>query len=167
MLDKDILKRYIEVYNNEGEEVCIGAYLIDRRKLPITKKEIYVGWDFALEDVLNKPEVTKLFDSADIMKIKDVYEKCGATGIIYFPQTKNYGFLEKGDVVLPWTGKKEIQQKLDEYIYENYKVKNFDKYFENLQALDNKINNLDPEDPFVEFYDDYYKYSLKREASSR
>lgn len=159
----DILIRYIEDYNAEGEKVYTGAYVIDRSKLPITKKEIYVGFNFSLEDVLYKKEVASLFNIEDKQRFATRYNVVGAKGIVYFPQTQEYGFLQEGDVVLPWTGEKEVQITLDNYIKANYTIKDVDKYFKKAQDLEEKIRNLDPEDPLVEHYD----YSLKREASSR
>ena len=112
----DILIRYIENYNAKGEKVYTGAYIIDRSKLPITKKEIYVGFNFSLEDVLYKKEVANMFNVDDKNRFIRRYNSAMATGIVYFPQTQEYGFLQEGDVVLPWTGEDKVQETLDNYI---------------------------------------------------
>lgn len=159
----DILIRYIENYNAKGEKVYTGAYIVDRSKLPITKKEIYVGFNFSLEDVLYKKEVANMFNVDDKDRFIRRYNSAMATGIVYFPQTQEYGFLQEGDVVLPWTGEDKVQETLDNYINKHYTITDVDNYFKKIQDLDEKIKDLTPEDPLVELYG----YNLKREASSR
>lgn len=149
--------------NGEAKSYLNGAIveLFDGERT--RKQEIYVGLQFCLEDILENEINARCLKINDVDKFKALYEELGACGIVYFPDTDKYGFLQEGDIVLPWTKTEEVKDTLENAlnVYRNEAANETVKQkYEERKAL---LRSLDPDDALVELNG----LSLSRRVSSR
>lgn len=151
--------------NSDGEaKSYLNGAIVESFDGERTKKqEIYVGLQFCLEDILDNEVNARCLKINDVDKFKALYEELGASGIVYFPDTDRYGFLEEGDIVLPWTKTEEVKDTLENAlnVYRNEAADvTVKQKFEERKAL---LRSLDPDDALVELNG----LSLSRRVSSR
>ena len=91
---------------------------------------------------------------------KNKYEKLGAVGVIYFPGTDKYEFLEDGDIVIPWVSSLMVQKSLDAALKPYRKSATESIVKERMAAY---VDHLGAENPLVELND----LSLNRHVSNR
>lgn len=159
-----MLNRIEYVYDKDKNErkQLLGAkvYQFDGSKTKV--QEIYVGIKFVLEDLKNNINMS-LFEGTTYDRIKMKYDSVSAAGIIYFPQTENYAFLEDNDEVINWNGHDRTAGLLDKAL-EPYKELASDELLKaKIAKRKAYIETLDPDDPLVELSD----YTLSRTPSSR
>lgn len=135
---------YVYDKNPEGETVLLGAEIKGIDGKLFNRKGIYVGIPFVLEDFSS--EINRKAVGIDDMKLfEERYNAVDAKGVILFPQTSKYAFLEEGDSVVIWNGNERIEEYLDNALMD-YKT---DKTSINMSE---RIASLDADDPFVELY---------------
>lgn len=116
------MQKIIYVYgsNQSEEKVLLGfeVYSVnDKNK----KRGYYVGKAIPLLN-MNDKEVSVLIGEKNMSNLIEYALKINAIGLIYFPETKTYGFLEPTDIVLEsklelLTIAEELEQeKTQEYI---------------------------------------------------
>lgn len=147
--------KYVYDKNKDEKEVLLGAKIcfFDGEKTSV--KEIYVGLPFCLEDILENDINANLLGVIDKKeKFKREYELVNAKGVIYFPQTEEYHFLEETDTVLLWNGDDRIKDTLETEIdkYRNMIIAESVK--SKLAAKKDFINNLEPANPLIELFGD-------------
>lgn len=149
--------------NGEAKSYLNGAIVEYFDGERTRKQEIYVGLQFCLEDILTNEINARCLKITDLSKFKALYEELGASGIVYFPDTDKYGFLQAGDIVLPWTRTEGVKDTLENAL-SVYRIKaanaTVKQKYEEKRA---KLENLDPDDALVELNGLY----LNRRVSSR
>lgn len=137
------------------KEVLEGAKVFQFDGNETTVKEIYVGIHLDFDSIYNNQENAQLIGVRNREIFKAQYEKYEAVGVIYFPQTGEYKFLEEGDIVLPWVSNELVEETLEGalQIYRNeatdYVVK------QKLDVQLSYVETLDPDDPLIELNDLY------------
>lgn len=146
--------KYVYDKNKENKTVLLGVRISLTDGEKTIKKEIYVGLPFALEDILeNKINANLLGVNNGALFTKE-YNSVAASGIIYFPQTDSYSFLEEGDDVILWNGEDKIEDMLEEAI-EPYRELSMDELLANKLATMSKIQtkSLEYDNSLMELYD--------------
>ena len=130
-------------------------YVFDR---DANRKEVLEGakviqLDF--DSIYYNQENAQLIGVRNREVFKAQYEKYEAAGVIYFPQTGEYEFLEEGDIVLPWVSNELIEDTLESalQIYRNEATDNILKQKLDLQL--SYVETLEPDDPLIELNDLY------------
>ena len=155
--------QYVYGKDKEGEKSLVGAKVLGFDGDKTYVQEIYVGLEFSLEDIVENKINADAIGIKNIEVLKDRYENLKASGIIYFPHLNSYEFLEKGDVVLPFTSTELVASTLENAL-QPYKNKATDKVVkEKMAAKKAYVESLDPADPMVELNG----LSLRRRVSSR
>ena len=137
------------------KEVLEGAKVFQFDGKETTVKEIYVGIQSDFDSIYYNQENAQLIGVRNREIFKAQYEKYEAAGVIYFPQTGEYKFLEEGDIVLPWVSNELVEEALEGalQIYRNeatdYVVK------QKLDVQLSYVETLDPDDPLIELNDLY------------
>lgn len=141
------MKKYINRYENvknEDKRILVGIDVIQTENGQVYKYGYYCGIELSLYDALSI-ENKKLLGIEDELLFLETYKKHQAIGIIYFPQTKTYGFLEQNDVVLHTS--EELQSIIDMIAINSMN-----------SSLD--LGCVDPEDSLLELFD--YPQKLER-----
>ena len=86
--------QYVYGKDKNEKEVLEGAKVISFDGRYTFIQEIYVGLEFSLEDILNNSVNAHAIGVRNLEVFKNKYEKLGAVGVIYFPGTDKYEFLE-------------------------------------------------------------------------
>lgn len=108
--------KYVYGSNRNGDTFLLGTKLFYLEDDKMVKKEFYVGKRFDIEDIICSRELAYALGITDTMVLLEQYKRFNATGIIYFPQTHSYEFLEESDEVVPFTNVLTIQESLEEAI---------------------------------------------------
>ena len=139
--------QYVFDRDANRKEVLEGAKVFQFDGRNTTVKEIYVGIQLDFDSIYYNQENREVF--------KAQYEKYEAAGVIYFPQTGEYEFLEEGDIVLPWVSNELIEDTLESalQIYRNEATDNILKQKLDLQL--SFVETLEPDDPLIELNDLY------------
>ena len=155
--------QYVYAKNKKCEKTLVGAKVLsfDGDKTHI--QEIYVGLEFALEDIMENAVNANAIGVKNLDFLKTRYENLGAAGIIYFPSLDRYEFLEEGDIVLPWISQELVASSLEKAL-QPYRNKATDKVVsEKIAAKRAYVESLDPADPLVELSG----ISMRKRVSSR
>ena len=139
--------QYVFDRDANRKEVLEGAKVFQFRNT--TVKEIYVGIQLDFDSIYYNQENAQLIGVRNREVFKARYEKYEAAGVIYFPQTGEYEFLEEGDIVLPWVSNELIALQ----IYRNEATDNILKQKLDLQL--SYVETLEPDDPLIELNDLY------------
>ena len=115
---------------------------------------------FSLEDILNNSVNAHAIGVRNLEVFKNKYEKLGAVGVIYFPGTDKYEFLEDGDIVIPWVSSLMVQKSLEAALKPYRKSATESIVKERMAAY---VDHLGAENPLVELND----LSLNRHVSNR
>ncbi len=126
--------QYVYGKNKNGKKVLLGAIVFSLNKDKIAKQEIYVG---------------QIVESNSLEGQKKHRIPANAVGVLYFPQCDMYAYLEENDQVLPWIDNDSIEEVLEAKLT-CYRDNNWENAKQNITE---KYNNLEMDDPFVEFYD--------------
>lgn len=138
------MKKIIEKYEKKpgSEELnLVGIEEIVIEKGKVIRKGFYVGIEISIEDAVT-PLNMKLLGIISQSLFLEKCKKLNAIGIVYFPNTTTYGFLEKDDVVLE--SKEDLIIKQEELSQSNSGISFSER---------RDYYNLDPENPLVELYD--------------
>lgn len=133
---------YVYDFDKDGNSVLIGAKVFLYNGLEIIKKEIYVGLEFELEDIIKSDVNAHALGINDIGVFQKRYEAFHAKGIVYFPATDKYAFLEKNDKVIHWINENSVGNLLENEL-------NIYREMAKPQ-LEGVSFDLDPHDPLVE-----------------
>lgn len=147
--------QYVFDRDENRKEVLEGAKIFQFDGKNTSIKEIYVGIQLDFDSIYNNVENASLIGVRNREIFKAQYEKYEASGVIYFPQTGEYKFLEKDDVVLPWISNDTIEETLENalQIYRNKATDNILKQKLNVHL--SYVETLDPDDPLIELNDLY------------
>lgn len=155
--------QYVYDKDKEGKKFLEGAKVIafDGKKTYV--REIYVGLEFTLEDILyNKINRSALgIKNVDLFKSK--FERYQAKGIIYFPDLDKYEFLEENDEVIQWVSTDKVEEFLDNALQPYKELATDSIVKKTMEIRESLVKNLDPSDPLIELSD----LSLRRQVSSR
>lgn len=144
---------YIYDKNKDGEKVLLGAKVIFFDGEKFLTKEIYVGFEFCLEDILENDINANLLHVLDKRQsFERIYKSVSASGIIYFPQSDKYHFLEEGDMVLTWNGNEKVAEMIENQIAQ-YQTSNDEEIRNKMQEKLEYLKTLDPFNPLVELFD--------------
>lgn len=132
------------VYDNDknGNKALLGAKVFMYNGVEILKQEIYVGLEFELEDILRSEVNAHALGINDIAEFQRRYEAFNAQGIVYFPATDKYSFLEKDDKVIHWINEESVSALLEDELKPYYEMAK--------PQLEGVSFDLDPNDPLVE-----------------
>lgn len=145
--------KYVYDKNKENKTVLLGVRICFFDGKKTARKEIYVGLPFALEDILENDINARLLDVKNKNIFLKEYNSVAASGIVYFPQTESYSFLEEGDDVILWNGEDKIETMLEEAI-EPYRELSMDEILASKKATRRRhVENLDPDNSLMELYD--------------
>ncbi len=147
--------QYVFDRDANRKEVLEGAKVFQFDGKDTTVKEIYVGIQLDFDSIYYNQENAQLIGVRNREVFKAQYEKYEAAGVIYFPQTGEYEFLEEGDIVLPWVSNELIEDTLESalQIYRNEATDNILKQKLDLQL--SYVETLEPDDPLIELNDLY------------
>ncbi len=151
---------YVYGKDKDDNKILVGAKVSGFDGKKYYKKEIYVGLEFALEDILESDYNAHALGIRNLDIFKAKYETLRASGIIYFPELDSYEFLEQNDVVIHWTRSEEVKTQLEEAL-QPYKNIATDKVVK--QRVQEFVESLDPADPMIELNG----LSLQRQSSNR
>ena len=133
------------VYDNNK---LLGIKLISFDGFRISSKEYYVGFAYSLNEIMASRE---LADSLGITNINNFicrFFSCNAIGVVYFPQTGTFSFLESNDSVITWSSDLDVKYTLDDLIA-SLGV----SFVEEKEFLDNVENVYEPENSMSELMD--------------
>lgn len=152
--------QYVYGKDKSEKKVLEGAKVISFDGRYTFIQEIYVGLKFSLEDILNNSVNAHAIGVRNLEVFKNKYEKLGAVGVIYFPGTDKYEFLEDGDIVIPWVSSLMVQKSLEAALKPYRKSATESIVKERMAAY---VDHLGAENPLVELND----LSLNRHVSNR
>lgn len=152
--------QYVYGKDKNEKEVLEGAKVISFDGRYTFIQEIYVGLEFSLDDILNNSVNAHAIGVKNLEVFKNKYEKLGAVGVIYFPGTDKYEFLEAGDIVIPWVSSLMVQKSLEAALKPYRKSATESIVKERMAAY---VDHLGAENPLVELND----LSLNRHVSNR
>lgn len=155
--------KYVYDKNKENKTVLLGVRICFFDGEKTARKEIYVGLPFTLEDILENDINARLLDVKNKNIFLKEYNSVASSGIVYFPQTESYSFLEEGDEVILWNGEDKIETMLEEAI-EPYRELSMDEILASKKATRRRhVESLDPDNSLMELYD----IPVKQRYSSR
>lgn len=138
------MKKIIEKYEKKSssEELnLVGIEEIVVEKGKVLKKGYYVGIEISILDAIT-PDNMQLLGITSPSLFLEKCKKYKALGVVYFPNTATFGFLEENDTVLETI--EDLIIKRDE-ISQSYVGSSISEIREDY--------NLDPENPLAELYD--------------
>ena len=140
--------RFIRERDDNNQEHVLGVRIYTYNEGVIYRPhEIYVGYEFTLEDILYN-EINR--NGIGVKNLADFlrrYESSGATGIIFFPQTNSYGFLESGDSVINWESNLNIEDTLREA------AASYTPTTKDVSSVSTVLEYLEPDDAMLELFD--------------
>lgn len=142
---------YVYDKNSEGKTVLLGADIRGIDDSDIKKKSIYVGIPFVLEDFDNDINRNAV-GIPNLTLFAERYNALNAAGVVFFPQTGRHAFLEDNEEVVLWNGDDRIEEILNNALAEYKKDSVSDTLEASSNEMEERIANLDDEDPFIEFY---------------
>ena len=116
--------KYVYDSDENGNQQLLGVEIASFNNICIRNAEYYVGFELDINDVVNNKVNADILGIDDLEKFKRYYYSARATGIVFFPQTGKYSYLERGDTVIHWDGNDKIESQLEEKIipYKNQLV---------------------------------------------
>ena len=123
----------------------IGVKILTFNGESFSIKEVYVGIQLDINDVLSNPEVADKLGIDDINTFCRRYNACLAQGIVYFPQSESYSFMDGRDEILPWSEEINVEEQLANVVLPYKENQVNDEIF--MHEIDNAF---DPEDPLLE-----------------
>ena len=123
----------------------IGVKILTFNGESFSIKEVYVGIQLDINDVLSNPEVADKLGIDDINTFCRRYNACLAQGIVYFPQSGSYSFMDGRDEILPWSEEINVEEQLANVVLPYKETQVNDEVF--MHEIDSAF---DPEDPLLE-----------------
>ena len=139
---------YVYEMDESREAQLIGAKVSTIDGYAVKCFEYYVGIKLNINDVINNASIREKLGINNLASFERNYFAANAAGVVYFPQTNTFGFLEDSDTVIDYSEDKSVEESLDIVVapFREMEVSSeeFKEQIENTFELD---------DPMVEFYD--------------
>ena len=133
---------YVYDTDKDGNKALLGAKVFMYNGVEILKQEIYVGLEFELDDILRSEVNAHALGINNTVEFQKRYEAFNAKGIVYFPATDKYAFLEKNDQVIHWINEESVKDLLEEALIPYHEMTR--------PQLEGVSFDIDPSDPLVE-----------------
>ena len=139
---------YVYEMDKSDEAKLIGAKVATIDGYAVRSFEYYIGLKLDINDVLNNASIREKLGVKNVASFERNYYACNTAGIIYFPQTGKYAFLERSDTVIDYQEDKSIEESLDAVVapFREMKVSS-EEFKEQLE------NTFEVDDPMVELLD--------------
>lgn len=139
---------YVYDYDKSNKTKLIGAKVSTVDGFTVKSFGYYVGLSLNINDIINNPSIQEKLGVKNIASFERNYYACDAAGVIYFPQTGKYGFLEGNDTVIDYPEDKSIEEAIDAMVvpFREMEVSS-EEFKEHLEYT------FDVDDPMVELLD--------------
>lgn len=139
---------YVYEMDKSNEAQLIGAKVATIDGYAVRSFEYYIGLKLDINDVLNNASIREKLGVKNVASFERNYYACNTAGIIYFPQTGKYAFLERSDTVIDYQEDKSIEESLDAVVapFREMEVSS-EEFKEQLE------NTFEVDDPMVELLD--------------
>lgn len=139
---------YVYEMDKSREAQLIGAKVATIDGYAVKSFEYYVGLSLNINDVINNTSIQEKLGVRNIASFERNYFAANAAGVVYFPQTNTFGFLEDSDTVLDFQDDVSVKDTLDTVVvpFREMEVSN-EEFREQLE------NTFEVDDPMVELLD--------------
>ena len=93
---------YVYGKDKANEVQLLGAKVFSFDGKNIQDREFYVGEFYSVDELCSDIELANSIGIKDINLLSVRAKSINSTGIVYFPQTKKYGFLGNNDIIVPY-----------------------------------------------------------------
>ena len=142
---------YVYGKDKANEVHLLGAKVFSFDGKNIQDREFYVGEFYSVDELCSDIELANSIGIKDINLLSVRAKSINSTGIVYFPQTKKYGFLGNNDIIVPYVKDLSVEDTLEQAIApfrENTLTRE-----DLIDYINQKYQDIDPGNSLSELYD--------------
>ncbi len=142
---------YVYGKDKANEVQLLGAKVFSFDGKNIQDREFYVGEFYSVDELCSDIELANSIGIKDINLLSVRAKSINSTGIVYFPQTGNYGFLGNNDIIVPYVKDLSVEDTLEQAIApfrENTLTRE-----DLIDYINQKYQDIDPGNSLSELYD--------------